>query len=650
MVLPSPAKILIGLSLDPEDSKELLSWAVRVLANPNDTIVAVHVLVTADKKKRVSVRKRQSQLRQAKAYVISVLGEFAQTCWSKQVNLEARVALNSTVGEGLVEETKSINADFLLIRGSRNQTNKYELNDIVAVELPGIALSMHMKGAQWYVSEDVVRQIKVSNQIQLIVKDYISGIKAQNRSPRTVLNGLEGQSNSTEDDTFSTRVSSTTYTPSLDSKIKSRSKIKPQFSFRFIVSFLASPFRRKNFNIYRSEKRQPLLKCFSYEQISNATNNFHQDNLVGRGGYSEVYKGDLSDGRTIAVKRLAKDNKDPNKEKEFLMELGVIGHVCHPNTATLVGCCIENGLYLIFNYSQNGNLATSLHGKNEPRIPDKNCMLCHLRLNALESLSGKGGDSLDWPIRYKIAIGVARGLHYLHKCCKHRIIHRDIKASNVLLGPDYEPQIADFGLAKWLPNKWTHHAVIPVEGTFGYLAPEYFMHGIVDEKTDVFAFGILLLEIVTGRRPVDSSKQNLLLWAKPLMESGNVVDLADPRMEGKYDGEQLYRVVLAASYCVRQTATWRPPMSEVLELLTSGKDSEVGKSWRIPKFTSDELDDYSMVFGYDVPSDLSLEDYLMIVELWRVMHPWWLVILRLHRPATLTRLVCALEHDGSIQN
>jgi len=90
------------------------------------------------------------------------------------------------------------------------------------------------------------------------------------------------------------------------------------------------------------------------------------DNLVGRGGYSEVYKGDLSDGRTIAVKRLAKDNKDPNKEKEFLMELGIIGHVCHPNTATLVGCCIENGLYLIFNYSQNGNLATSLHGKKQP--------------------------------------------------------------------------------------------------------------------------------------------------------------------------------------------------------------------------------------------------------------------------------------------
>ncbi|MCI23093.1 putative receptor-like serine/threonine-protein kinase [Trifolium medium] len=116
------------------------------------------------------------------------------------------------------------------------------------------------------------------------------------------------------------------------------------------------------------EKHQPLLKCFSYENISNATNEFHQDNLVGRGGYSEVYKGVLCDGETIAVKRLAKDNNDPNKEKEFLMELGVIGHVCHANTATLLGYCIENGLYLIFNYSQNGNLSTALHGYGEEAL------------------------------------------------------------------------------------------------------------------------------------------------------------------------------------------------------------------------------------------------------------------------------------------
>ncbi|CAL0325595.1 unnamed protein product [Lupinus luteus] len=593
MVPHSPAKILIGLPLDPDESKEILSWAIRVLANPNDTIVAVHVLVAKDKEKRVSVRRRISQIRKAKAYVISVLGEFAQTCWSKQVDLEAKVVLSSKVGRGLVQEAKSISAEFLLLCGSRNQRNKngnYKGITKYCFEHAHEGCSVvsvgKCKKADQTTNSNSIHSLDNHQPSSRRPKIDYQVHKAGSSSPITVLDALEGQSNSTEDDSFSTKVSSITDTPSMTSKINNQSKLRrSQSPFRLILSFLGSSFRRKNFNTSKNEKHQPLLKCFTYEQISNATNDFHQDNLVGRGGYSEVYRGDLSDGRTIAVKRLAKDNNNPNKEKEFLMELGVIGHVCHPNTAALEGCCIENGLYLIFKYSQNGNLSTALHGK--------------------------AGNSLDWPIRYKIALGVARGLNYLHKCCKHRIIHRDIKASNVLLGPDYEPQITDFGLAKWLPNKWTHHAVVPVEGTFGYLAPECFMHGIVDEKTDVFAFGVLLMEIVTGRRPVDSSKKNLLLWAKPFMESGNIAELADPKLEGKYDEDELHRVVLTASYCVRQTATWRPPMSEVLELLTNGQDCEAGKSWRIPKLSSDDLDDYSMVFGYDVPSAISLEDFLI---------------------------------------
>ncbi|GFP89717.1 probable receptor-like serine/threonine-protein kinase at5g57670, partial [Phtheirospermum japonicum] len=407
----------------------------------------------------------------------------------------------------------------------------------------------------------------------------------------------EKNSSYTENSFSSPRSAESSNSGETNTDLKGKAEIKrPKSTFKtisdlFRISYNLGIFRKQNHYDALFEKQklqQPLLRCFSYQEIASATNNFHIENMVGQGGYSEVYKGELGNGSSIAVKRLAKDNNNnANKEKDFLIELGVIGHVNHPNTAKLAGYCIENGLYLIFNFYPNGTLSSALHGQTSK--------------------------SLHWPIRYRIILGIAEGLHYLHKCCKHRIIHRDIKASNVLLGPDYDPQISDFGLAKWLPSKWSHHAVIPIEGTFGYLAPEYFMHGIVDEKTDVFAFGILILEIITGRRPVDSTRQNLLLWARPLMESGNLSELADPKLKGRYDMDQLFRVALTASYCVRQSSIYRPAMTEVIELLThnheSESEAEAGRiGWRIPKFTSDEMDDYSMIFGYQLPSDLSLED------------------------------------------
>ncbi|KAG8372369.1 hypothetical protein BUALT_Bualt12G0059100 [Buddleja alternifolia] len=235
--------------------------------------------------------------------------------------------------------------------------------------------------------------------------------------------------------------------------------------------------------------QKPTWKCFSFEEISAATNGFSSDNMVGRGGYAEVYKGVLEDGQAIAVKRLSKTSNDERKEKEFLTEIGTLGHVSHQNVTSLLGCCIDNGLYLIFQFSSKGSVASLLHDEKLP--------------------------TMDWKTRYKIAVGAAKGLHYLHKSCPRRIIHRDIKSSNILLGADFEPQISDFGLAKWLPSQWTHHSIGPIEGTFGHLAPEYFMHGVVDEKTDVFAFGVFLLELISGKKPVDSSHQSLHSWVMP---------------------------------------------------------------------------------------------------------------------------------------
>ncbi|KHN20194.1 Receptor-like cytosolic serine/threonine-protein kinase RBK2 [Glycine soja] len=277
---------------------------------------------------------------------------------------------------------------------------------------------------------------------------------------------------------------------------------------------------------------------FSLSELRNATNNFSDENIIGRGGFAEVYKGCLQDGQLIAVKKLSKGTTD-EKTAGFLCELGVIAHVDHPNTAKLVGCCVEGEMQLVFELSTLGSLGSLLHGSDKKK--------------------------LDWSKRYKIALGIADGLLYLHECCHRRIIHRDIKAENILLTENFEPQICDFGLAKWLPEQWTHHSVSKFEGTFGYFAPEYFMHGIVDEKTDVFSFGVLLLEIITGRPAVDHMQQSVVIWAKPLLDANHIKDLVDPSLGDDYKREQMGCVVLTASMCIEHSPILRPRMSQASE-------------------------------------------------------------------------------------
>ncbi|KAJ7979446.1 Protein kinase family protein [Quillaja saponaria] len=329
--------------------------------------------------------------------------------------------------------------------------------------------------------------------------------------------------------------------------------------------------------------QRPTWKCFSFEEIFDATNGFSSENLVGKGGYAEVYKGTLKDGEEIAVKRLTKTSTDERKGMEFLTEIGTIGHVCHSNVLSLLGCCIDNGLYLIFEFSSRGSVASVLHDENLP--------------------------PMDWKTRHKIAVGTARGLHYLHKGCQRRIIHRDIKSSNILLAADFEPQISDFGLAKWLPSQWTHHSIAPIEGTFGHLAPEYYMNGIVDEKTDVFAFGVFLLEVISGRKPVDGSHQSLHNWAKPILNQGEMENLVDPTLEGAYDVTQLKRLALAASLCIRASPIWRPKMSEVLQVME--EDEVDTERWKMPE-EEEEHEEFwgfeDLEYEYDSSSSISLHD------------------------------------------
>uniref|UniRef100_A0A2N9EJB8 non-specific serine/threonine protein kinase n=1 Tax=Fagus sylvatica TaxID=28930 RepID=A0A2N9EJB8_FAGSY len=277
------------------------------------------------------------------------------------------------------------------------------------------------------------------------------------------------------------------------------------------------------------------LTNFSLSELQTATKNFSSENLIGKGGYAEVYKGRLQDGQLVAVKRLTKGTAD-ERTSGFLSELGIIAHVDHPNTAKLIGCGIEGGMHIIFQLSPLGSLGSLLHGSTD--------------------------NKLDWSKRYKIALGTADGLLYLHEGCQRRIIHRDIKADNILLTEDFDPQICDFGLAKWLPKQWTHHSVSKFEGTFGYFAPEYFTNGIVDEKTDVYSFGVLLLELITGRRALDHLQQSLVIWAKPFLAKNDIKELVDPSLGDNYNAEEMDRVILTASMCIEQSPVLRPQMNQ----------------------------------------------------------------------------------------
>ncbi|XP_027097520.1 receptor-like cytosolic serine/threonine-protein kinase RBK2 isoform X1 [Coffea eugenioides] len=312
-------------------------------------------------------------------------------------------------------------------------------------------------------------------------------------------------------------------------------KLSKRFSssLREEIILVPDPMLDTSLNYFK-----PQWKNFALSDLQTATKSFSQECLVGKGGYAEVYKGSLRDGQLVAIKRLTRGSME-ERTGDFLSELGIMAHVNHPNTAKLIGYGVEGGFYLVLELSPHGSLASLLHSAKE---------------------------KLKWNIRYKIALGTAKGLLYLHESCQRRIIHRDVKAANILLTQDFDPQICDFGLAKWLPRQWTHLTVSKFEGTFGYLAPEFLMHGIVDEKTDVFAFGVLLLELITGRRALDYSQQSLVLWAKPQLKKSRIRELVDPSL-AEYDPIEMNLMVLAASLCVQESAIRRPRMSQVLLLL-----------------------------------------------------------------------------------
>ncbi|XP_016491079.1 receptor-like serine/threonine-protein kinase ALE2 [Nicotiana tabacum] len=289
-------------------------------------------------------------------------------------------------------------------------------------------------------------------------------------------------------------------------------------------------------------------KVFSTNDIERATNNFNTSRVLGEGGFGLVYSGILDDGREVAVKVLKRDDRQGGRE--FLAEVEMLSRLHHRNLVKLIGICTEeNCRCLVYELVPNGSVESHLHGIDKEASP------------------------LDWYARMKIALGAARGLAYLHEDSSPRVIHRDFKSSNILLEHDFTPKVSDFGLARTALDEGNRHISTHVMGTFGYLAPEYAMTGHLLVKSDVYSYGVVLLELLSGRKPVDlsqpSGQENLVAWARPLLTTKEGLEtIIDPAIESdNIPFDSISKVAAIASMCVQPEVSHRPFMGEVVQAL-----------------------------------------------------------------------------------
>ncbi|MBA0803766.1 hypothetical protein Gohar_013943 [Gossypium harknessii] len=296
--------------------------------------------------------------------------------------------------------------------------------------------------------------------------------------------------------------------------------------------------------------RSTGLKKFKIKEIKSATMNFSRENIIGMGGYGNVYKGVLPDGSEVAIKRFK--NCSLVGDANFVHEVEVIASVKHVNLVELRGFCTAtiplegHQRIIVCDLMHNGSLYDHLFGSEKKR--------------------------LSWPIRLKIALGTARGLAYLHHGLHPAIIHRDIKASNILLDETFEPKVADFGLAK-IKSEGTTHLSTRVAGTLGYVAPEYALYGKLTEKSDVYSFGVVLLELLSGKKAYDNDEGKIFRvtdWAWELVEQGRALDVLEQDMAEIGLAEVMEQYVLVAVLCSHPILEVRPTMDQTLKILESG--------------------------------------------------------------------------------
>ncbi|XP_059304078.1 cysteine-rich receptor-like protein kinase 44 [Lycium ferocissimum] len=310
-----------------------------------------------------------------------------------------------------------------------------------------------------------------------------------------------------------------------------------------VVEALGEDFSNDDFHSENQSRSQefPVVKL---DLIRAATDNFSEENKLGEGGFGSVYKGTLANGIAIAIKRLSRTSGQGLKE--FKNEAVLIARLQHRNLVRLLGCCLEgNEALLIYEFMPNKSLDFFLFGSRE-------------------------NENLDWRQRLHIIKGIARGILYLHEDSRLRIIHRDLKASNVLLDKDMNPKISDFGMAKMFSGNQREANTNRVVGTYGYMAPEYAMEGLFSTKSDVFSFGVLVLEIVSGRKNtgyLSEHGQSLLNFAWKLWHEGHGLEFMDPCLRQSFVAAEITKCIHIGLLCVEQDPADRPTMSSVVFML-----------------------------------------------------------------------------------
>lgn len=303
------------------------------------------------------------------------------------------------------------------------------------------------------------------------------------------------------------------------------------------------------------EEKAHNLRVFSYSELRQATNDFSRLLKIGEGGFGSVYKGSIKpaegngDPIVVAIKKLNKDGLQGHKQ--WVAEVQFLGVVEHPNLVKLIGYCAvdeERGIQrlLVYEYMPNKSLENHLFNRAYPTLP--------------------------WKTRLQILLGAAQGLAYLHEGLEVQVIFRDFKSSNVLLDENFKPKLSDFGLAREGPMAGRSHVSTAVVGTYGYAAPEYIETGHLTSKSDVWSFGVVLYEIITGRRSLErnrpSAEQKLLDWVKKFPADGKkFILIMDPRLEGKYSSSAARKIAKLADNCLLKNAKDRPTMGKVMERL-----------------------------------------------------------------------------------